>query len=379
LLEICTEAYTFEVPIEEVFSGHFIMRLDRGPTASFKDFAAQFMGRTLGRLAKQQEKELLVLTATSGDTGSAIAHAFYGIENIRVVILFPVNEVSSMQRKQMTTLGKNITTIALNGKFDDCQALVKRAFSDKDLAGIDLSSANSINIGRLLPQMVYYIYAASRLADISTGEKVVFSIPSGNFGNLMGGILAYYRGLPVKRFVVATNENDEVPVFLRTGTYKKIVPSRECISNAMNVGHPSNLARLVDLYGGHLDETGVLHRVPDIEKLRADLYTVSIGDNLTRRTIKETYDRYKIILEPHGAVGWAGLKEYEEIENEKQPCISLETAHPAKFSEEIKKLIHIDPPLPPSLRGIEELPEHFQSLENEYGAFKEFILKEFKR
>ena len=218
------DAYDFEVPLERIDGPRHVMRLDRGPTASFKDFAARFMGRALGRLVRERGRELLILTATSGDTGSAIAHAFLGVEGIRVVVLFPIHEVSDRQRRQMTTLGGNVATLALDSKFDNCQALVKQAFSDPDLADLGLTSANSINIGRLLPQSVYYLYAASRLADVAGGEKVIFSVPSGNFGDLMGGLLALHMGLPVERFVVATNANDEVPRFLETGRYAKIEP-----------------------------------------------------------------------------------------------------------------------------------------------------------
>ncbi|MFH1144278.1 MAG: pyridoxal-phosphate dependent enzyme, partial [Candidatus Eisenbacteria bacterium] len=187
LNEICREAYDYDVPLERVDGPRHLMRLDQGPTASFKDFAARFMGRALGRLVRQRGRGLLVLTATSGDTGSAIAHAFSGVPGIRVVVLFPTHEVSERQRRQMTTLGGNIATLALDSKFDNCQALVKQAFSDPELVDLNLTSANSINIGRLLPQSVYYIYAASRLADVGRGEKVIFAVPSGNFGDLMGG------------------------------------------------------------------------------------------------------------------------------------------------------------------------------------------------
>jgi len=247
LAEICHDAYDFDIPLERVTGNRHIMRLDQGPTASFKDFAARFMGRALGRLVSARDKDLLILTATSGDTGSAVASAFQGVPGIKVLVLFPIKEVSHRQRKQMTTLGGNIATLALPGKFDDCQALVKRAFSDPDLTDMNLSSANSINIGRLLPQSVYYTYAASRLVDVAGGEAVVFSVPSGNFGDMMGGMLAAHGGLPVRRFIIATNANDEVPRFLATGQYGKLEPSLTCISNAMNVGHPSNLARLVAL------------------------------------------------------------------------------------------------------------------------------------
>jgi threonine synthase len=381
LHELCEAAYDFDVPLERVDGPRHVMRLDQGPTASFKDFAARFMGRALGRLVRERGRELLVLTATSGDTGSAIAHAFLGVTGIRVVVLFPIHEVSERQRRQMTTLGGNITTLALDTKFDDCQALAKQAFADPDLAPLSLSSANSINIGRLLPQTVYYVYAASRLADIGGGEQVLFSVPSGNFGDLMGGLLAWRMGLVVERFVVATNANDEVPRFLATGRYEKIVPSRKCISNAMNVGHPSNFARVVDLYGGTMDEQGNQLAPPDLSRMRRELYGVSIDDAETRRTIAEAYRRHHVILEPHGAAGWAGLQHFlaANPEHANTTAIALETAHPAKFPEEIRALIQVDPPVPKSLRGLDEMTEHYREMESDYSAFKSFLLREFRR
>jgi len=248
------DAYNYEVPVQKVYDDKYVMRLDRGPTCSFKDFAARLMGRLIQYFLKQEERSILILTATSGDTGSAVAHAFHGLDSVKVVVLFPEREVTDRQRRQMTTLGRNVFPLAVHGKFDDCQALVKQAFVDPELSALNLSSANSINIGRLLPQAVYYFYAQSRAAP--AGGDVVFSVPSGNFGDLMGGLLALRMGLPAKKFVAATNENDEFPRFMKSGTYEPIRPSRNCISNAMNVGHPSNLARLFSLYGGQMDEMG---------------------------------------------------------------------------------------------------------------------------
>ena len=376
--EICHSAYDFEVPLENVTGNQFLMRLDQGPTASFKDFAARFMGRSLGKLVARRGKDLLILTATSGDTGSAVASAFLGVPGIKVLVLFPEDEVSDRQRKQMTTLGDNIATLALPGKFDDCQALVKQAFADPDLTELNLSSANSINIGRLLPQSVYYTYSASRLADIAGGEKVVFSVPSGNFGDMMGGMLAMQSGLPIEKFVIATNANDEVPLFLETGSYSKLAPSKVCISNAMNVGHPSNLARLVSLYGGHMDEVGKLTKPADMEKMRNELFAISISDQETRATIKSVYENHNTMLEPHGAVGWAGMMRYFDANPSDITAISLETAHPAKFPDEVRTLTGCEPVLPPSLEGIEELEELYGELPVDYEAFKSFLVREYK-
>jgi threonine synthase len=376
---LCEDAYDYEVPLERVHERRHLLRLDRGPTASFKDFAARMMGRWVGGLVATGERPLVVLTATSGDTGSAVAHAFSGVAGIEVMVLFPIGEVSDRQRKQMTTLGGNVTTVAVEGKFDDCQAMVKRAFSDTDLKAIRFTSANSINIGRLLPQSVYYVYAYLRLADVEAGERMVVSVPSGNFGDLCGGLLAQRAGLPVERFVVATNANDEVPRFFETGTYRKIEPSRVCISNAMNVGHPSNLARLVDLYGGQMDETGKLHRAPDLERIRRDLWAVAIGDDETRETIARVWKDHQVMLEPHGAVGWAALSRFfaAGMVPEGTLAVSLETAHPAKFPDEIRALTGIDPEPPPALVAVEHKPESYETIAVDYVTFRDMLSKRY--
>ncbi len=375
LAALCADAYDFEVPLERVRDRQVVMRLDRSATASFKDFAARWMGRTLGRLVRPGERPLVILTATSGDTGSAVAQAFAGVAGIEMVVLFPVDEVSTRQRKQMTTIGGNVTAIGVRGKFDDCQAMVKRAFSDPAVGHIRLSSANSINIGRLLPQSVYYVWAYLQLADVAAGEPVTFAVPSGNFGNLCGGLLARHAGLPVARFVVATNANDEVPVFFRTHRYTRIDPSRVCISNAMNVGHPSNLARLVDLYGGHLDEAGVVHRMPDMEAIARDMWAVSIDDAETRRTIVDTWRDHRVMLEPHGAVGWAGLNRYVQagLLDDGALAVSLETAHPAKFPDEIQALLGVEPEVPPALARIEDLAEDYETIDVDYERFRALL------
>jgi len=379
LKRIVKESYNYAVPLEHVTGRKYIMRLDQGPTASFKDFAARMMGRLMQYYLQTENRNLLILTATSGDTGSAVANAFYGLDNVQTVILFPKTEVTDRQRKQMTTLGKNVHILSLNAKFDDCQALVKQAFADPELAILPLSSANSINIGRLIPQIIYYFYAYSRL-HLSPGEKIIFSVPSGNFGDMMGGVLAMKMGLPVMKFIIATNENDEFPEYVHSGIYNKIVPSRNCISSAMNVGHPSNLARLVDLYGGIMDEKGNIRKPADMEIMRREIWPVSVTDEQTRKTIKETFDTYGVLLEPHGAVGWSGLMDYLKSDSCTIPdplCVSLETAHPAKFPQEIMKILSIDPELPESLKGIEQKPEMFEEINNDYGDFKRFLMETF--
>ena len=391
LAALCEDAYNFDVPLDPVEGRRFVLRLDRGPTASFKDFAARMMARWMSLLMPDDGVDLVILTATSGDTGSAVAHAYHGVPRVSVVVLFPVSEVSDRQRRQMTTLGGNVTTVAVDGKFDDCQALVKRAFSDPEIGHIRLSSANSINIGRLLPQAVYYFYAWSRVAAPRSEAPVVFSIPSGNFGDMMGAVIAKRMGLPIERLVIATNANDEVPRYLATGTYEKIVPSRECISNAMNVGHPSNLARLVDLYGGWLDETGAERQRPDLDRMRRDLFAVSISDDETRATIRNAWNKHGLLLEPHGAVAWAGLLEYlaqtgsasgrsTERHGEGDPLyVSVATAHPAKFPDDVRLLTGVEPEVPPSLQGLEERTEHFESMAAHYDNLRDLLDEHFRR
>jgi len=377
LLAITKDAYNFPIPLEHVADRKYIMRLDQGPTASFKDFAARMMGRLMQYFLQKENRKMLILTATSGDTGSAIANAFYGLDNINVVILFPEKEVTDRQRKQMTTLKKNIKILALDGKFDDCQALVKQAFNDNELDYLQLSSANSINIGRLLPQSMYYVYAYAKLKKQNINEKIIISVPSGNFGNLMGGLIANKMGLPIEKFVVSTNENDEVPVYFQTNKYNTIVPSKNCISSAMNVGHPSNMARIIELYAGVMDEKGVILKPPNIDKLKKDMWAICISDRETKDMIQQAWKEYKLLLEPHGSVGWAGLnrffQKHESFDNPDQLCVSLETAHPAKFPKEINELLEFDPELPESLKGLDKKEEFMDKILNNYTTFKKYL------
>ncbi len=377
---ICRDIYTFSIPLEKIYGRNYLMRLDQGPTASFKDFAALFMARIMQYFLDIDNQHITIMTATSGDTGSAVANAFYGLTNIRVVILFPFGEVTEMQRKQMTTLKGNIKVIAIDGKFDDCQRLVKKAFMDPSLNEHRLSSANSINIGRLLPQSVYYFWAWSQLSG-KPDEQIVFSVPSGNFGNVAGGLIARRMGLPVKQFVISTNENDEVPLYFSTGVYKAISPSRNCMSSAMNVGHPSNLARIIDMYGGTMNEKGDILREPDLGKMRNELFAISVSDPETIETIKYFFGQYRKLLEPHGAVAWFGLQEYlknNSLYNEKEHLsVCLETAHPGKFRDELKNILNIIPVLPESLKKIETWNEDYISLDNNYELLKKFILKNY--
>ena len=375
LKKILKDALNFSVPIEKIRENNYICYLDQGPTASFKDFGARTLARIMEFFLEIEDKKSVILTATSGDTGGAVAQAFFNMKRIKVIVLFPRDEISELQRKQMTTLGKNITAIGIKGKFDDCQRIVKTAFADPDLKDIGLSSANSINVGRLIPQLLYYFYSYSRIID-EIDEKVIFSVPSGNFGNLMGGLIAFKMGLPIKKFISAVNENNEFPRFLETGVYEKVEPSKNCLSNAMNVGHPSNFARIIDLYNGQIDETGLIHKNPNLNQLQEDIVSYSISDELTKQTIVNFYKRYNRIIEPHGAVGWACLEIYRNkySEDGKYKGICFETADPAKFPDEIISLIEITPKIPNSLNIIqnkEEIPNPVEI--RNYQDFKVFI------
>jgi len=380
LQAMCRDAYDFELPLEPVAGLERVhcLRLDCGPTASFKDFAARMMARLFGRFLRETAREVTILTATSGDTGSAVAHAFHNVPGVRVLVLFPFAEVSPRQRKLMTTLGGNVRTIAIDGKFDDCQAMVKRAFADPALRHIPLSSANSINIGRLLPQSVYYFFAAARVA--APGEPVVFSVPSGNFGDMMGAVIARLMGLPVKKILAPVNDNDAFPRFLATGRYQKVVPSRNSLSNAMNVGHPSNLARLVDVYGGWMDETGQLHRAPDLAAMRRDLFSSSVSDERTRAALRHAWTQHRLLVEPHGAVAWQGFLDWLAVEPRNgAPVVVLETAHPAKFPEEIERNLGFTPDVPPALAEAEQRREDYDRMPPDYERFVAYLLERYGR
>ncbi len=373
--KIVADSYNYPVPLEKVVDRKYIMRLDRGQTASFKDFAARMMARLMSYL-RDPGKRLNVLVATSGDTGSAVGDAFKGVEGIDVYILYPKSEVSGRQKKQLDTIGNNVQALSVSGKFDDCQNLVKQAFSDPSLMDFNLTSANSINFGRIMPQIIYYVYSYAQLAGV--GEEIVFSVPSGNFGDALGCEYARRMGLPVKMLVMPTNENNEFPRYLETGVYEKITPSRACLSSAMNVGHPSNLARFFDLYGGTVDRGGKVHRYPDREEMKRHIFSVSISDEETKKTIKRAHDQYGILLEPHGAVGWRGLELYLERSGDFPLCVSLETAHPAKFPDEIKDLLGISPDLPESMKDIDQRKGKPFALSGKYEEFKNYLLNRLK-
>jgi len=370
LKSITEDAYTLDIPIEKLDRYIYIVRLDQGPTGSFKDFAARIMARLMHKI-KPENKNITILVATSGDTGSAIGEAYKGLEGIKVYILYPESEVSSIQKKQLDSIGENVQSISVKGKFDDCQNIVKEAFTDPELRRFNLTSANSINIGRILPQIVYYFF--SYINTVSKIQPVVFSIPSGNFGNSVGCEIARRMGLPVDRIIIATNENDEFPRFLKSGIYQKIEPSRKCLSNAMNVGNPSNLSRYFDLYNGIMDKDGIVYKKTDIKEMNKRLYSVAISDEETVKTIKQIYEKYGIIVEPHGAVGIVALMNYFQ-ENRRMISLCIETAHPAKFPEVIKQELNISPKFPDSLKEMNKKSGAPDYLPNDYSSFKEYLL-----
>jgi threonine synthase len=370
LSTIVDDAFDFAVPLEAVADGRWIMRLDRGPTASFKDFAARLLARLMRDLRPSGER-LTVLVATSGDTGSAVGEAFKGLPGIDVWILYPRTEVSATQKAQLDSIGGNVRSLAVDGKFDDCQAMVKRAFADPALASLRLTSANSINFGRILGQMAYYAYAWTELAD---GGELTVSVPSGNFGNALACEYARRMGLPIRTLIMATNANDEFPRFLETGVYEKISPSKDCLSNAMNVGHPSNLARFFELYGGTVDKDGVVHRVPDVAAMREHLWSTSVSDDETLATMKMARETFNVILEPHGAVAWAGLERYREATRDAAPAVVLETAHPAKFPEVVRETLGLEPETPETLKRFRPPTTAFKDIAVDDAALKSLLL-----
>ena len=389
---ILADAYNFEVPLEAAGDNLWLMRLDRGPTASFKDFAARLMARLMTALMgtdqtapiDQTDKHLhrpaatppnrhaglTVLVATSGDTGGAVGHAFRGLPGVAVYILYPGDEVSPAQRRQLDGLGQNVQAVRVSGTFDDCQRLVKDTFLDPAFAGLGLTSANSINIGRILPQTVYYFHAWSRLA--KDGEAITFSVPSGNFGNSFGCELARRMGLPVERLILAVNANDEFPRFQQSGNYVPLSPSRACLSNAMNVGNPSNLARYFSLFGGTLRRDGTTAVQPDLAAMREELRSISISDADTVACMQRWWNERHVLLEPHGAVGVAALERLGCGGH--GPAVCLETAHPAKFREIVQDALGFAPANPAALAELEASPQRFDPLPPDYAAWKKYLL-----
>ena len=363
LKNIVDEAFNFDVPLIKLDGKLYVLELFHGPTCAFKDFAARFMARLFGFFAEKLQKEITILVATSGDTGSAVAHGFLNIKGIKVIILYPSGKVSPLQEKQLTGMGENVTALEIQGTFDDCQRLAKQAFLDKELKEkMTLASANSINIARLLPQSFYYLYLCAQLNKANRERcPLVISVPSGNFGNLTAGIIAKKMGAPISKFIASTNSNDIVPHYLQTGNFEP-KPSVSTISNAMDVGNPSNFSRILELYGN------------DLEKMRNDIFGASFSDAQTKKAILEIYKKYNYIAEPHGAVGYLGLLELMK-KSPKPVGVFFETAHPAKFSEEVEKVIGKKVPMPERLKVYLKKKKRAVLLENNFSELKDFLLE----
>lgn len=364
--------------VQKIIGDTYIMWLTQGPTYSFKDYAARFFGRALNHFLDERGLKRTVVVATSGDTGGAVADALHGLDNVDNVVFFQKGSISEGQRRQMTTLSGNIYAFEVNGDFDVCQALAKNLLGDKQFANElfkdeeRLTSANSISVGRLLPQAVYPFFAYSRI--VEDREPIIASIPSGNFGDMMGTVVAKEMGLPISLILCGVNENTEFPDFLRNGEYV-VNASKKSPSSAMIVSHPSNLARLVDFYGGHMfderDPTskkvireGVIDIMPDLKEMRGDIVSVSVTNPEHYRTMKDVYNRFRVILDPHGAVGWRILEDFLGGTHNKLAVV-YETADPGKFPEDVKKAIGIIPELPPGMKKQAESKERVYSVESE--------------
>jgi len=337
LKEILADVLDFEFPVVDIEENVGTLELFHGPTMAFKDVGARFMANCLGHFSKGNNKEVTVLVATSGDTGGAVANGFLGVKGVKVVILYPRGKVSNIQERQLTTLGQNITALEVDGTFDDCQKMVKTAFLDKEITiAKQLTSANSINVARWLPQLFYFLFAYKQAK--SKGKELVFSIPSGNFGNVCAGMVAQKLGMPVKHFIASTNVNDTVPEFMKTGEYNP-KPSTATISNAMDVGDPSNFIRIRHLYND------------DFNQLKQNLSSYSFNDNTTKDAMCSIYKNSGYVSDPHGAVGYLGLKKYQQS-NPNTYGIFLETAHPIKFLDIVEQTLNITPEIPPQIQKV---------------------------
>ncbi|WP_299253414.1 threonine synthase [uncultured Aquimarina sp.] len=358
LRDILKDVLSFDFPVIDITKNIGTLELFHGPTMAFKDVGARFMARCLEYFNKDNDDKVTVLVATSGDTGGAVAQGFLGVKGVDVVILYPSGKVSDIQERQLTTLGQNITALEVDGVFDDCQDMVKKAFLDESITNhMKLTSANSINIARWLPQLFYFVFAYKQLKN--KGKEIVFSVPSGNFGNICAGIVAHKLGLPVKHFVAATNVNDTVVRYMKTSNYEP-KPSKATISNAMDVGNPSNFIRIQQLFDNKF------------ESLKSNFSAYSFDDVTTRDAMKEVYNKSKYIADPHGAVGYLGLKEYDLQENEYG--VFLETAHPVKFMDIVEKTLNVKIPIPPQIQKVMN-KQKVSIKTNDYKKLKEFLLK----
>jgi len=364
LSEIVYDTLSFETPVVQVHDNIFSLELFHGPTLAFKDVGARFMARMLGYFIRRKglDKEVNVLVATSGDTGGAVANGFLGVEGIRVFVLYPKGKVSPIQECQFTTLGKNITALEIDGTFDDCQALVKTAFADGELnSRLNLTSANSINVARFLPQSFYYFNAYAQADRLGKAESLIISVPSGNFGNLTSGLFAWKMGLPVRKFIAANNRNDVFFEYLRTGEYRPRM-SVETYANAMDVGNPSNFARILDLFGAnHSLISGLIDGA-------------SYTDEQIAMTIRDVKTKYGYLPDPHGACGYQALTDCGLTGSD--TGIFLETAHPAKFKETVDRILggDSDIEIPAKLRAFMQGKKYSIPLSKDFGDFKEYLL-----
>ena len=362
LKDIVYDTLSFDVPAINIEDNIYSLELFHGPTLAFKDVGARFMARLLQYFIKKEgQKSITVLVATSGDTGSAVANGFLGVEGIHVDVLYPKGKVSKIQESQFTTLGKNITAIEINGVFDDCQTLVKQAFMDEELnENKKLTSANSINVARFLPQAFYYFYAYAQLKKQNKADNMVVCVPSGNFGNICAGIFAHEMGLPIKRFIAANNANDIFYKYLQSGKYEP-KPSKQTLANAMDVGDPSNFARIYDLFGG-------CH-----EKITSLISGATYTDDMIKDTMQTCHKETGYVLDPHGACGYRALK--EGLKNG-ETGVFLETAHPAKFKEKVDDILHIDIKIPSRLAEFMKGKKQSIEMNNSFAEFKEFLLNQ---
>lgn len=355
---IVKDAFDFDLPLKNVHDNIHVLELFHGPTLAFKDFGARFMARVMGYFLKSDSREINILVATSGDTGSAVAQGFLGVEGIKITLLYPKGKVSKIQEQQLTTIGQNVTALQVDGTFDDCQHMVKTAFLDEELnKKLNLNSANSINIARLLPQSFYYTYAFSRL--MNSSENIYFSVPSGNLGNLCGGLLAKKMGIPIAGFIAASNANEIVLTYLETREFSPKA-SIQTISNAMDVGNPSNFSRVLDLYDN------------DYQKIIADIKGISFNDDETRALIKEVHEAHMYLMCPHTAIGYGGLRYYLKPGD---TGILLSTAHPCKFKDIVEPLISEQIEIPLRLQRIIEKEKHAIPMTNEFEDFKSFLFE----
>ncbi len=361
LKEIVNDAINFDAPVRFLDAETAVLELFHGPSYAFKDFGARFMSRIMGYFSQKGDQLLDVLVATSGDTGGAVALGFLGVEGTRVTILYPKGKVSKVQEEQLTTNGQNIRALEVEGTFDDCQALVKQAFNDKELNGVlRLTSANSINIARLIPQTFYYFWTYAQLKSQGM-EEIVFTVPSGNFGNIGAGLLAYKMGLPVSHFVAATNVNDTVPRFLKNGQYEP-KPSVQTLANAMDVGNPSNWVRIQDLFD------------QDLAQLKAQISSYTYDDQETVEGMEELFEKYKYVACPHTAIAYLASKAYRRDYPGHYASVFLSTAHPCKFPEAIKPEVYQHVTLPEGASVLAHKDKQATEMPVDYQTFKTYLL-----